>query len=58
MNVDDGIRGRMARTPAIFAKGQIVAPAQIIYLKVLGNAETAEVHTSPNISDFHDFPGL
>ena len=33
MNVDDGIRGRMARAPAIFAKGHVVAPAQIIYLK-------------------------
>lgn len=27
MNVDDGIRGRMARAPAIFAKGHVVAPA-------------------------------
>jgi hypothetical protein len=43
MNVDDGIRGRMARAPAIFAKGHVVAPAQIIYLKVPGNAVIAEV---------------
>jgi hypothetical protein len=42
MNVDDGIRGRMARAPAIFAKGHVVAPAQIIYLKVLGNAGTVQ----------------
>src|SRR5437016_2291658 len=38
MNVDDGIRGRMAHASAIFAKGHVVAPAQIIYLKVLGNS--------------------
>jgi hypothetical protein len=43
MNVDDGIRGRMARAPAIFAKGHVVAPAQIIYLKVPGNAVTIQV---------------
>lgn len=52
MNVDDGIRGRMARAPAIFAKGHVVAPAQIIYLKVLGNAGTVQVESSKkHISD-------
>jgi len=37
MNVDNGISGRMARAPAIFAKGHVVVPAQIIYLKVLAS---------------------
>ena len=49
MNVDDGIRGRMARAPAIFAKGQVVAPAQIIYLKVLGNSDLGEVKSGAKV---------
>ena len=57
--MDDGIRGRMARAPAIFAKGHIVAPAQIIYLKVLGNAVTAEVDLGAgNFTGFAANPGV
>jgi hypothetical protein len=53
MNVDDGISGRMARAPAVFAKGHVVAPAQIIYLKVLGNAVIGKVPAA----DFIRFQG-